>query len=114
MKAAALEGAHLLESGRFSLKDFGNLLELGWQRKKELSPLVCPPEAEALHGQALKLGAYGGKLLGAGGGGFILFLAEPEKISALASVFSSLEQIRPALGAEGAKKVFHNETARNS
>jgi D-glycero-alpha-D-manno-heptose-7-phosphate kinase len=114
MKAAALEGARLLESGRFSLKEFGNLLEHAWQRKKKLSSLVCPSEVDALHGQALELGAYGGKLLGAGGGGFILFLAEPEKISALASAFSSLEQIRPGLGAEGAKKVFQSKTGKIS
>jgi len=106
MKAAALEGAGLLESTRFSLKDFGALLDQAWQRKKELSPLVSPPEVEALHHQARKLGACGGKLLGAGGGGFFLFLAEPDRLSALARAFSDKEQLRPTLAAEGAKLIF--------
>ena len=113
MKAAALEGVRLLESSRFSLKEFGDLLEQGWQRKKQLSPLVCPPEVEALHSQALKLGAYGGKLLGAGGGGFILFLAEPDRLSALAQTFCEKEQIRPGLGAEGAKLIFQNTSGES-
>jgi D-glycero-alpha-D-manno-heptose-7-phosphate kinase len=114
MKAAALEGVRLLESSRFSLKEFGNLLEQGWQRKKQLSPLVCPPEVEALHSQALKLGAYGGKLLGAGGGGFILFLAEPDQLSAMAQTFCEKEQIRPGLGAGGAKLIFQNTSGESS
>jgi len=112
MKAAALEGARLLESAHFSLKEFGTLLEQGWRRKKELSPLVCPPEVEALHHQACKLGAYGGKLLGAGGGGFFLFLAEPERLPALTKAFIAQEQVRPALAAEGAKLIFRNTLDR--
>jgi D-glycero-alpha-D-manno-heptose-7-phosphate kinase len=114
MKAAALEGVRLLESSRFSLKEFGNLLEQGWQRKKQLSPLVSLPEVEALHSQAIKLGAYGGKLLGAGGGGFFLFLAEPDRLLALAQTFCEKEQIRPGLGAEGVKLIFQNTSGESS
>ena len=108
MKAAVLEGARLLESSGFSLREFGALLEKGWQRKQLLSPLVCPPEIGAMHRQAMALGAYGGKLLGAGGGGFFLFLAEPDCLAAISRAFASKEQIRPDFVREGAKTVFRS------
>lgn len=61
-----------------NIDDFGFLLNEGWQYKKSLSRLVSNNEVDTIYNSALKSGALGGKLLGAGGGGFILFYAPKE------------------------------------
>lgn len=63
------------------LDDFGRLLNEGWQYKKSLSNMVSNNEVDKIYNTAIKSGAYGGKLLGAGGGGFILFYAPKSKHS---------------------------------
>lgn len=62
-----------------NIDDFGLLLNEGWNYKKSLSSLVSNNEIDEIYNRALKSGALGGKLLGAGGGGFILFYASKEK-----------------------------------
>ena len=62
-----------------NIDDFGLLLNEGWNYKKSLSSLVSNKEIDEIYNLALKSGALGGKLLGAGGGGFILFYAPKEK-----------------------------------
>ncbi|HBI61844.1 MAG TPA: GHMP kinase [Lachnospiraceae bacterium] len=55
------------------LSDFGNILHENWILKKELAGGITRPEIDYAYNKALKSGAIGGKLLGAGGGGFLLF-----------------------------------------
>jgi D-glycero-alpha-D-manno-heptose-7-phosphate kinase len=61
-----------------NIDDFGLLLNDGWNYKKSLSSLVSNNEVDEIYNNAIKSGALGGKLLGAGGGGFILFYAPKE------------------------------------
>ena len=61
-----------------NIDDFGLLLNDGWRYKKSLSSLVSNNEVDKIYNLAIKSGALGGKLLGAGGGGFILFYAPKE------------------------------------
>ena len=61
------------------LEAFGKLLDDGWQLKRSLSNKVSTPEIDAIYDTAKKAGALGGKLLGAGGGGFVLLFVPPEK-----------------------------------
>lgn len=58
--------------------EFGKLLHENWQIKRSLSHKISTPLIDEIYSVALKSGALGGKLLGAGGGGFILFFARPE------------------------------------
>lgn len=55
-----------------NLHNFGKLLDYGWQSKKRMSNKITSPKIDALYDEAKKAGALGGKLLGAGGGGFLL------------------------------------------
>ncbi|MBI5210936.1 MAG: kinase [Elusimicrobia bacterium] len=71
------EGLELL-AGRHDLAMFGRLLHEGWKLKRSLSPLVSTSRIDSIYDAALKSGAIGGKLLGAGGGGFVLLFARPE------------------------------------
>ncbi|MCI9487802.1 MAG: GHMP kinase [Lachnospiraceae bacterium] len=62
-----------------NLSDFGRILNEGWARKKELAGGISNPVIDGLYDTALKSGALGGKLLGAGGGGFLLFYCPKAK-----------------------------------
>lgn len=67
------------------LSDFGKILNEGWMRKKELASGVSSPKINELYDLAMANGATGGKLLGAGGGGFLLFYCEKDKQDKLES-----------------------------
>ena len=65
-------------NGKDSLDDFGRLLHESWQIKRSLSPLITTPFIDEVYEVGREAGAIGAKVLGAGGGGFILFFAHPE------------------------------------
>ena len=60
------------------LKDFGAMMHEGWQTKRKLSANISSPEIDALYDAAVAAGALGGKLCGAGGGGFLLMVVPPQ------------------------------------
>lgn len=78
--AALLElvdkGLSALRSHSFSAEQFGQLLHEGWLLKKSLAKEVSNPMLEEIYETALSNGAHGGKILGAGGGGFFLFCVD--------------------------------------
>lgn len=61
------------------IRAIGELLHTSWEYKRELSDQVSNPQIDSLYARARQAGAIGGKLLGAGGGGFMLLYVEPEK-----------------------------------
>ena len=63
---------------RGELLDFGRDLDAAWQLKRSLSVSISSPEIEVIYDAARNAGALGGKLLGAGGGGFFLFFVQPQ------------------------------------
>lgn len=75
------EAMGILESG--DLQDFGRLLDEAWEIKRSLSQSVSTSEIDAAYAAAKKAGALGGKLLGAGGGGFMMLFAEPDRHEAV-------------------------------
>lgn len=68
----------VLNNHRDSFDDFGKLLNQNWELKRSLTSKISTPEVDQIYQTALAAGATGGKLLGAGGGGFILFFVRPE------------------------------------
>ena len=73
-KALAEEMKRALLHGRLS--DFGHLMGVAWQEKKAMSPRITTPFIDELYDAALREGALGGKVTGAGGGGFMMFYCE--------------------------------------
>jgi len=69
-------GEEILKKG--NVDDFGKLLHSAWLTKKKLSSSISNSSIDSLYDHALRKGALGGKLLGAGGGGFFLFYARKE------------------------------------
>lgn len=65
-------------NGDNNLLEFGKLLHETWQLKRNLTNKISPPHIDYFYETAIRAGAEGGKLLGAGGGGFILFFVRPE------------------------------------
>lgn len=78
MQSMVDEAIAILQDPQRPLDDFGRLLDAGWRHKRSLSTQVSTPHLDALYDAALGAGALGGKLLGAGGGGFFLLYAPPE------------------------------------
>ena len=72
------EGESLLLNSQFN--DFGRLLHEGWKFKKSLGKIVTNKKIDELYEFSLKSGALGGKILGAGGGGFMLLYMPKNKI----------------------------------
>ncbi len=68
------EAKKIIDKG--NLRDFGLLMHEAWKEKKELSKLISNQNIDDLYTYGLKNGALGGKLLGAGGGGFLLFYVD--------------------------------------
>lgn len=64
-------------SGTGDLNDFGHLLHASWQLKKSINEKITTTVVDDIYEAAIRAGAIGGKLLGAGGGGFMIFFAEP-------------------------------------
>jgi len=78
LRAMVDEAAAILGSPSQPLDQLGQLLHEGWMLKRELSPAVSNGKIDELYEAAMSAGALGGKLLGAGGGGFLLVYAPPE------------------------------------
>lgn len=68
----------ILNSNSDCLDDFGRLLNEAWKLKRSLTSQISTPVIDNIYEAAIRAGAIGGKLLGAGGGGFILFFVRPE------------------------------------
>jgi D-glycero-alpha-D-manno-heptose-7-phosphate kinase len=76
IKADAYEMRDALDSGR--IRRVGEILHQSWQRKKKLAKGVSNEELDRVYQLALEHGAVGGKITGAGGGGFLMLYCEPE------------------------------------
>ena len=72
------EGVAILTNNIRDVGDFGRLLNESWKIKRSLSSKITNPYLDNIYEAGIQAGALGGKLLGAGGGGFILFFAKPE------------------------------------
>lgn len=75
---------------RGELLEFGRCLGTGWQMKRALSPSVSDATIDAIYDAAIEAGALGGKLLGAGGGGFFMFFVQPQYRQAVTQRLRSL------------------------
>jgi len=84
----------------------GEILDEGWQHKRTLADGISSPEIDRWYEAARGAGALGGKLLGAGGGGFLLFFVEPDNRHAVCEALSDLRVIPFDFESEGSKIVY--------
>jgi D-glycero-alpha-D-manno-heptose-7-phosphate kinase len=90
-----------------SLDDFGRLLHEAWKLKRSLSPDVSNDEIDRHYDTARQAGALGGKLLGAGGGGFLLVFAPPDCHAAIAQKLDHLLEIPFRFENSGSQVIFY-------
>ncbi len=100
------EAEHILEDKTSDLDDFGRLLDTTWKLKCQTGAAVSTSSIDAFYDAGIKAGALGGKLLGAGGGGFLLFYVQPDKRAAVMKAMEKLLYI-PFEFETGGTKVVH-------
>jgi D-glycero-alpha-D-manno-heptose-7-phosphate kinase len=91
------------------LTDFGDLLHESWQLKRSLADGVSNPQIDQAYDAARAAGARGGKLLGAGGRGFICLYATPEKQAAVRSALKGLNEVSFGFSTEGSRIIFKSD-----
>ncbi|MCS6812709.1 MAG: GHMP kinase, partial [Cyanobacteria bacterium] len=99
-------GWDILTSHDRPLTAFGELLHQAWIAKRSLDDSISNPEIDRLYALGLEAGALGGKLLGAGAGGFILFFAPPERHPKLEQAFHGLQRLLVSTQAPGSQIIF--------
>jgi D-glycero-alpha-D-manno-heptose-7-phosphate kinase len=104
VKELGLRSKDLLVHGRTN--DFGALMHEHWQHKKSRSDGMSQPIIDEWYELGCKNGAIGGKLVGAGGGGFLMFYAEDHNRLRQAMVRVGLEEVRFRFDFEGSKVMF--------
>ena len=90
IKCIASAAVDVLSRQSVDMDEIGRLLDAQWQLKRRLSTLIATPVVMDIYEAGMKAGARGAKLLGAGGGGFMLFLAPPDRHAAIRAALSRL------------------------
>lgn len=93
------------------LDDFGRLLDITWKLKRQTGGAISTDSIDELYAKGIKAGALGGKLLGAGGGGFLVFYVQPEKQEAVKAAMSELMYIPFEFENGGTQVIYY--TAEN-
>jgi D-glycero-alpha-D-manno-heptose-7-phosphate kinase len=106
MKELVDESIDILASG-MDICSFGELLHESWQAKRSLSAKVSNSEVDSLYDRARSAGALGGKLTGAGGGGFLLLFVEPDKQSAVVRALDGLIHVPFEFESSGSQIIFY-------
>lgn len=99
------EGVSVL-CGKSKISVFGELLHNAWQVKRDLSSKVSNSDIEEIYAEAMSAGAMGGKLLGAGGGGFILFFVPPSKHATVKRRLNKLIYVPFKFESSGSQIIF--------
>lgn len=108
MKAMVGEAQRIL-TGKGNLTEFGHLLHESWQIKRSLSGGISTGDIDAMYETARKAGAVGGKLLGSGGGGFLLFYVGKDKKPYVKSALEKLLYVPFSFETGGTRIIYYKE-----
>jgi D-glycero-alpha-D-manno-heptose-7-phosphate kinase len=90
------------------LESFGEILDLNWKFKRQLTSRISDFEIDEWYSRGIKAGAYGGKILGAGGGGFLMFFAPKENHPVIIEQLSQLKRVDFATVNEASSIVYNS------
>lgn len=93
------------------ITEFGKLLYESWLLKKSLTDKISTPEIDSIYDMAISAGATGGKLLGAGGGGFTLFFVKPELQERVKKKLNKLLFVKFRFENQGSQIIFYRDSA---
>jgi D-glycero-alpha-D-manno-heptose-7-phosphate kinase len=105
MKSLALEAKECVVEGAFD--EFGALLHQGWECKKQLASKITNGQIDEIYRLARRAGAIGGKITGAGGGGFLLLYCPREKQDDVRAALHHLRELPFHLERDGTKVIFN-------
>ncbi|MCD4830496.1 MAG: hypothetical protein K8R02_01660 [Anaerohalosphaeraceae bacterium] len=97
-------------TGNNDINEFGKLLHESWKLKRSLTDKISTPQIDNIYDVARNTGAIGGKVLGAGGGGFMIFFAEPEKQYKIRNALKNLLHIPFKFENSGSEIIFHRDS----
>ena len=106
MKALVDDAQQVLEDKHADLDDFGRMLDVTWRLKRQTGSAITTDSIDSLYERGIRAGALGGKLLGAGGGGFLVFYAAPDKRDTVMEAMKDLLYI-PFQFEDGGTQVIH-------
>ncbi len=92
-----------------NLNDFGSILHRGWLLKKSITDEISSSDIDRYYETAISAGALGGKLLGAGGGGFLLFYVEPQNQEAVTHALSNLYRLPVKFENSGTRITYYDQ-----
>lgn len=101
-----VDDAEKVLTSKTDLEEFGRLLDYTWRLKRGITDKVSTDSIDAVYSKALQAGATGGKLLGAGGGGFLLFYVDPDKQENVRKALENLLYV-PFEFENGGTRVIH-------
>ncbi len=102
------EATRILSIGN-DITDFGRLLHESWMLKRQISASISPDFIDDIYKKARQAGAIGGKLLGAGGGGFMLFFVRPEDKPQLCEALKNLLLVPFQFESNGSQIIFYDK-----
>ena len=102
------EAQGILVNKDASLDEFGKLLDRSWQLKRGLSDKISNSTIDEIYSSALSAGANGGKLMGAGGGGFVIFYVPIERQAEVRAKLSKLTEIDFRFESRGSQIAFYS------
>jgi D-glycero-alpha-D-manno-heptose-7-phosphate kinase len=109
MQCIVEAAADILDGSVTGYDDFGALLHESWLLKKRLSSKVSTSAIDEIYARGLSAGALGGKILGAGGGGFILFFVRPENRERLRQGLAPLLHVPFRFDMLGSQVIYFTE-----
>jgi len=101
------EAVNILNENK-DILEFGKLLNESWKLKKSLSDKISNPVIDSIYEKALRAGAVGGKLIGAGGGGFILLFVPPENQGKVRTELKDLLEVKFNFENEGSRIIYYH------
>ena len=101
------EAQSILENNNVDLNNFGRLLDKTWKLKRQTGTQITTNSIDELYEKGIKAGALGGKLLGAGGGGFLLFYVEKDKQNNVREELKNLMEVPFEFENEGARVIYY-------
>lgn len=107
MLALVNEVQEVLVNDKSDLDDFGRLLDTTWRLKRQTGAKISTGSIDELYEKGIKAGALGGKLLGAGGGGFLVFYVQPEKRQAVLAAMRDLLHVPFAFENGGTQVLYY-------
>lgn len=102
------DAQRILENEDADLDEFGRLLDKTWKLKRQTGSQISTNPIDELYQKGIEAGAIGGKLLGAGGGGFLLFYVKKENQDKLRKALANLMEVPFEFESEGASVVYYS------